>query len=425
MAALLLVVHSGFMRSFLGYQQATAGRTSTKTTSFTVHSDARFRSVSSTAQPEQTVDLVVVGAGIVGLAHAWHATKQGLSVVVLERDAWAVGASIRNFGHVCATAQSGLALEFALAAREAWLDVADATGVQIKQAGTVVLARTDAEVSVLEAFAAERGSDQASMLTAFEGADRLGFAAPGVRAAAHLPLDLRLDAPTTIPALAAHLAEQGVDFRFGENVQGIENGVVRTSRGSVRGERIIIAVGHDVDRFYPDVAADIELQRCRLRMLEIDAPGGFRMDPALLTGLSMLRYDGFALLPEAEAVRAETRAARPELLDQVVNLMSTQRPDGRLILGDTHHYAVTETPFEDESSDELLLAEFRRLFGAEHLAVRRRWRGVYASSARTPFLVAEPEPGVTVVSVTSGIGMTTSLGLAAAVLAGRSVPVPF
>jgi hypothetical protein len=37
---------------------------------------------------------------------------------------------------------------------------------------------------------------------------------------------------------------------------------------------------------------------------------------------------------------------------------------------------------------------------------------VYASSAVGPFLVAEPVRHVTVASVTTGIGMTTALGLA-------------
>ena len=48
-----------------------------------------------------------MGAGVVGLAHAWHATRVGLRVVVVERDEHAVGASVRNFGHICTTAQAG------------------------------------------------------------------------------------------------------------------------------------------------------------------------------------------------------------------------------------------------------------------------------------------------------------------------------
>ena len=39
-------------------------------------------------------DLVVVGAGIVGLAHAYEAHRRGLSVAIVDRDARPVGAPI-------------------------------------------------------------------------------------------------------------------------------------------------------------------------------------------------------------------------------------------------------------------------------------------------------------------------------------------
>ena len=50
-------------------------------------------------------DLLVVGAGIVGLAHAWAGARRGWRVVVVERDAACIGASIRNFGFVTVTGQ--------------------------------------------------------------------------------------------------------------------------------------------------------------------------------------------------------------------------------------------------------------------------------------------------------------------------------
>ncbi|MGE8396984.1 MAG: FAD-dependent oxidoreductase, partial [Comamonas sp.] len=40
-------------------------------------------------------DLIVVGAGIVGLAHAYVAAQKGLRVCVIDRDAACIGASIR------------------------------------------------------------------------------------------------------------------------------------------------------------------------------------------------------------------------------------------------------------------------------------------------------------------------------------------
>ncbi|HVW17009.1 MAG TPA: FAD-dependent oxidoreductase, partial [Solirubrobacteraceae bacterium] len=66
-------------------------------------------------------DLVVIGAGIVGLAHALEALDRGLSVVVVERDERAVGASVRNFGHVILSGMAaGAPLRWAHAARERW-----------------------------------------------------------------------------------------------------------------------------------------------------------------------------------------------------------------------------------------------------------------------------------------------------------------
>lgn len=368
---------------------------------------------------EERADLVVVGAGIVGLAHAYHAVRAGLRVVVVERDERAVGASIRNFGHVCTTAQAGEVLELATRAREDWLRIGRDADLTVLECGTVVVARTAAEQAVLEEFGAARG-DAVRQITLAEAEERLGLLPPGTRTAVHLPQDLRVDSPAAIPAIAAYLEQLGVRFLWRTNVCDTGGEVVHTSRGIVRAERVVLAVGHDVDRILPGVADAHGLVRCRLRMLEVDAPSGVKVRPALLTGTSMLRYDGLAGMPSAGLVREEVRAERPAMLEQTVNLMLTQRPDGRLIIGDTHHYGVTEDPFEDERSDELVLAEASRLLGSP-LAVRRRWRGVYAS-APTPFLVAEPSTGLTVVSVTSGIGMTTAFGLARRVLTEALVP---
>ncbi|GGG24088.1 oxidase [Rhodococcoides trifolii] len=356
-------------------------------------------------------DLVIVGAGIVGLAHAVDALLRGLSVTVVERDDRAVGASIRNFGHVCTTAQSGLGLTFALAARERWLTVGSKAGFDVSECGTLVIARAADEAAVLEEFAAERGPNQVVLDVPSGGVEAM--------TAAHFPMDLRVDPRVAVPAITEWLESEGVTFVFGANVVAIESDstmpVVVTSRGRIRGQRVVHAVGHDVDRLFPDVAEQWNVERCRLQMLEVAPPNGMVIDPAVLTGLSILRYSGLSAMPSAGAVRARIADEAPELLDVVMNLMLTQRPDGALVLGDTHHYARTHTPFDDERNADLLLREGARLLGAP-LTVLRRWRGIYATSPHTEFLTASPAPNVQVVSVTSGIGMTTAFGLAPHVL---------
>ena len=377
-----------------------------------------------TTTPDGAADLVVVGAGIVGLAHAVEGLARGLKVLVIERDERAVGASIRNFGHICATAQSGQALAYALTAREHWLTLAAKAGFGLRETGTVVVARTEAEMAVLEEFAGIRGTEQARLLDADATGELFPPATAEVLGGAHLPLDLRVDPREALPAIAAWLGSEGVRFSWATHVGAIDptaGGIdVRTSRGTIRSARVVHAAGHDIDRLFPQVAEEAAVRRCRLQMLEVAPPGGVEIGPAVLTGLSMLRYGGFAETTAAADVRTQLEATAPELLDVVMNLMLTQRPGtngrpGSIVLGDTHHYDRTHLPFDDEHVAELVLREGARLLGAP-LTVRRRWRGVYADSPRTDFLDNEPFPGLRVVSVTSGIGMTTALGLAPTVL---------
>lgn len=368
---------------------------------------------SSQTGPAHT-DALVVGAGIVGLAHAAEFVERGLSVRVVERDDAALGASIRNFGHVCATPQDGRALELAWVARQQWLRLGEEAGFEVRQVGTVVAARTPAELALVEEFAAARGGEQAVLLTADEVQGRIRLSTEVV-GGVHLPLDLRVDPRAAIPAVAKWLAGKGVHFEWNAFAASVGDGVVRTPRATFTADHVVHAVGHDVDRLFPDLAAEYAVRRCRLHMLEVDVAGAPSYEPALLTGTSMLRYGGLAAMPSAAAVRAELQSNSPRLLEIDANVMLTQRPDGAVVLGDSHHYARHHGPFEDEFVSDLLLREGERILGRP-VAVRSRWRGVYAHSTLTDFLVAQPDSRTTVVSVTSGIGMTTSFGLARSVV---------
>jgi FAD dependent oxidoreductase TIGR03364 len=358
------------------------------------------------------VDLAIVGAGVVGLAHAVEAVQRGLSVVVVERDERATGASVRNFGHGCITAQDGDALQYALAARQTWLRLAKEAGFWLDDSGTVVVARAEDELAVLAELRDARG-DQVVLLDAAEVAERVPVA--GAVGGAWLPLDIRVDAREAVHAIAAGLAENGVRFHWDTTVHTIEPGELGTSRGRIAAERIVVAVGHDVDRHFPDLAEQFGVQRCALHMLRVGNPHERVIDPAVLTGFSMLRYDAFRACPTQPAVQARISRAHPDLVAAELNLMFTQRPDGDLTIGDTHAYSTTLDPFNAEIRDEQVLAQTAALLGVGRLTVRERWRGVYASAPQ-PFLVAAPAPGVRVVSVTSGIGMTTAFGLAPGVL---------
>jgi hypothetical protein len=127
----------------------------------------------------------------------------------------------------------------------------------------------------------------------------------------------------------------------------------------------------------------------------------------------MLRYPAFAETAAASTLAMEMASVRPDLVEIGANVMFTQRPDGTLIVGDSHRYATTMDPFQGEATSSTLFDEIAGILGVPSVKVIQRWQGIYASSVRAPFLIAEPLPGVTTAIVTSGVGMTISFGLAA------------
>ncbi|QEO09141.1 TIGR03364 family FAD-dependent oxidoreductase [Protaetiibacter larvae] len=348
-------------------------------------------------------DLAVVGAGIVGLGHAAAAVERGLSVVVVDRATAITGSTVRNFGHIGTGVQAGRALEYAERAREVWLRLAERAGFWVREAGTLVVARHEDELALLE----ESGIGE--LLTASQVAER----APVVGALGGMlrPRDLQVDPREAGPAIARHLAERGVEFRWRTTAFGAETGVLHTSRGDIRAEAIVVAVNVDVDQLYPEIAEEHAVVRCGLDMLLTDGVG---LGLPLLTGSSLLRYSAFAGTPSAAAVRARFAAEEPELLERDVNQMYTERPDGTLVVGDTHYRGTAVPPFQDERAFALLERLGAEIFGRE-LRVRERWQGVYAS-APEDFLRVAPADGVRVVAVTTGIGMTTGLGLGDSVI---------
>ena len=352
---------------------------------------------------EQRFDLAVVGAGIVGLGHAAAAVERGLRVVVIDRATAITGASIRNFGQIGTSVHAGQAKVYAERAREIWVRLAERAGFWLARTGTLMVARAEDEMALLE----EAGLGE--LLTATQVAEL----APVVGAVGgmHRAGDLQVDPREAAPAIARYLAEQGVEFRWRTSAIGATPGTLHTSRGDITADAIVFAVNYDVDLLFPEIAEQHGVERCGLDMMLADGVG---LRIPILTGSSMLRYRAFANTSAAAAVRARYAREEPLILERDVNQMYTERPDGTLLVGDTHYRGTAIAPFQDEAAFELLARISGDLFGAP-IRIRQRWQGVYAT-APDDFLIAAPGQGIRVVSVTTGIGMTTGLGLAATVI---------
>ena len=360
-------------------------------------------------------DLVVVGAGIVGLAHAWSATRRGLRVAVVERDHRCVGASIRNFGFVTVTGQrAGLTWQRARRSRERWLELSARAGIAVQHRGLWVLARRPQAQAVLEAF---MGTPMATECALFSAAEAAALApalrTTGACAALHSTLELRVESREAIPRLAQWLAEEhGVRFFHGETVLAAESGRVQTAMRTLRAERTVICPGTDLGGVAARWLAPYGLQLTRLQMLRVRPEAGFRLPGAVMGDLSLVRYGGYAALPEARALREALDEECPAWQEHGIHLIAVQSADGSLVVGDSHHDDPSPEPFAQEAVDRLILQQLRETVEMEQCEVLERWTGLYPVGHDEDALVLSPEASLRVVLVTSGTGASTAFALA-------------
>ncbi|WP_246285798.1 NAD(P)/FAD-dependent oxidoreductase, partial [Nguyenibacter vanlangensis] len=114
--------------------------------------------MTSPSRPKPRYDVVVVGAGIIGLSTALFLRERGLSVAVLDKGVPAYEQSSRNWGWMRTVGQDMAELELALQSRPLWRRWAAEGDFGFRPCGLVSLAETEAEWSALQAwFAQARG----------------------------------------------------------------------------------------------------------------------------------------------------------------------------------------------------------------------------------------------------------------------------
>ncbi len=365
-------------------------------------------------------DVGVVGAGILGLAHAYHLARRGLRVLVFERHRRAQGASIRNFGMIWPVGQPlGPLYQLARRSREIWLEVLGASGLWHQQCGSLHLAYHEDEAQVLREFVAEQDRPCELWTPAQVAARFPAVVQSGLRAALWSPTELAVDPRQVIAELPAWLARtMGVEFAFGTPVLGHDGPRVITPDGERLVRRLVICTGIDFRELAPAAFAGSGLVPVKLQMMRSQAYGDrFQLGTHLAAGLTLRHYAAFARCPTLSLLARRLDAELPEYGRHGIHVLVAQNGHGELILGDSHEYGEAIEPFDKPAIDELILAYLRTFLMVPDLAIAARWHGTYVKHPTDAYVVARPGPDVLAVTGVGGAGMTLSFGLAEQVVA--------
>jgi len=368
---------------------------------------------------QKSFDVVVVGAGIVGLAHAWMAARRGYRVGLFERSSRAEGASIRNFGMVWPIGQSlGQPLETALRSRKLWLEASEQSGIWAHPCGSIHLAHRDDELPVLEEFCslADSSGLRVKMLSREEILAKSPEVNPdGLLGGMWSETELCVNPRQAIARLPEFLRKTlNVDMHFETLITSAKSGQLTASDGrSWQADRIVICSGSDFQTLFPAVFQKSGLKRCKLQMMKTASqPEGWKLGPHLASGLTLRHYTSFSQCPSLAALQERVATETPELDQFGIHVMAAQNDRGEVILGDSHEYDDEITPFDTNEIESLMLEQLGLILRLPNWSINERWHGVYAKHPEKLLFEAEPLPQVHIAAGPGGAGMTMSFGLA-------------
>ena len=372
---------------------------------------------------------IVIGAGIVGLATARALAIRGKKVRVLERNSFAVGASIRNFGMIWPIGQpDGKMYERAMLSQSIWKEIAAASGIWHDPAGSLHLAYSDLEMEVLESFRDTVKNTRAYTLMSPSEASvhSTAIVHNGLKGGLYSPDEMIVDSPQAIKALPLFLHQKyGVEFIWDTHVQQVETGKVYSGNRVFEADEIYVCNGPDFENLFPETFAALPITKCKLQMMRMGVqPNGWRMGPSLCGGLSLTHYASFSAAGEPlQRLKQHIEETMPDYVKWGIHVMVSQNASGELIIGDSHEYGPTHDPFEKSFINDLILNYLSGFAKFQEEKITVNWNGVYAKlkDGRTE-IVASPMAGVTIINGLGGAGMTLSFGLAEQLIAGNYVP---
>jgi FAD dependent oxidoreductase TIGR03364 len=366
---------------------------------------------------------IVIGAGIVGLATARALAIRNFKVTVIERNARAIGASIRNFGMIWPVGQpDGEMYNRAMQSQRIWKDICDEAGIWYEQKGSLHLAYNPDELKVLQELQEIYSHRQYTLLSKQNVLEKTpAVLENNLMGGLYSPDELVVDPKKAINKIAQWLEEKlDVQFIWGRAVTDIAYPGAYMGTKEVEADQIYVCSGVDFETLYPELFSSIPITRCKLQMMRFTAHnGGYHIGPSLCGALSLLHYTSFKVSPSLRMLRERLDNEFAEHIKWGIHVMVSQNEKGELTIGDSHEYGPVHDPFDKKFINDLILDYLLTFTRLSDFSLMETWNGVYAKMTDSASeFVCMPENGVTIINGLGGAGMTLSFGLTDQIVAG-------
>ncbi|WP_271406497.1 TIGR03364 family FAD-dependent oxidoreductase [Tenacibaculum soleae] len=368
-------------------------------------------------------DLIVVGGGVLGTFHAFHAAKKGLSVAILERDSKPQGATVRNFGQVVPSGMNQKWQNFGRESLSIYKDIQSQFDITIRQNGTVYLASNDEEVQLIEELHQINKNNNyiSQLLNKKQCLDKYaGLRSNYCKAGLFFPDEVTVEPKTMINRLHTFLSTQkNIQINYNTTVINTQESnnqvVVSTSSGvEYKAAKVIICNGSDFKTLYPLIYNNSDLVVSKLQMMQTKPQKNYALNGSILTGSTIRRYEAFEECASWKQIKAK-EDSNSFSKKYGIHILFKQAADGSVIIGDSHEYAsaqnINDLGFDlNEEIDDYMIAEAKKIIDLPTYDIQYKWAGFYSQCKEKDIFEYNVSNNVHIITGIGGKGMTGSAG---------------
>ncbi len=376
-------------------------------------------------QTKRAADLLIIGGGVLGAFHAYHAQRRGLSVVLLERSAAPRGASVRNFGQIVPSGLDHHWQTYGRTSLQIYESIQSQLDISARCQGTIYIASDDDELSLLEELhVINSANDYSSHLwTPAQCMARYPqLRSEYCRGGLFFPEELSVNPRVMLQQLHRYLSQNAkYECHFNTCVQQLvtkadSSITANTTDGrSFVTAKAVLCCGHEFRTLFPDLFRASDMQLVKLQMLRLSPQPQSNLPGNILTGLSIRRYEAFSQCPSWSKIKA--REPQNEFAKKWgVHILFKQEADGRIILGDSHEYAEAGErdslgfDFRTDIND-FFISEGKKIFDFPSWDIERSWYGIYSQTNHASgIFVKTVDRNIHIATGIGGKGMTSSAG---------------
>jgi len=367
-------------------------------------------------------DLIIIGGGVLGCFHVWHALNKGLKVALFERNPAPMDSSVRNFGQVVPSGMNTHWQHYGRRSLEIYQAIQSQSDIDMSQNGSIYIASDDEECQLIEELSEinQKNGYHSQLLTVEECLLKYpALKRNYVKRGLFFPDEISINPRTMLLKLLAMLQENPkFDYHPNTNITQLiseSNPKIKDSADTIYvAKKILICSGTEFNTLFPQLFEAVPIELVKLQMLRLAPQKQTKIPGNILTGLSIRRYESFRECPSYKKIKSQ----EPEdsfYKKWSIHILFKQESDGSIILGDSHEYAsiaqrnILDFDIRSDIND-YFIEEGAKIFDLDCWDVQAQWLGYYAQCKDRDIFEHTIDENIHILTGIGGKGMTAAAG---------------